>query len=256
MYNTFPLSHTADVHPRLTISSSRFLNNSNSGVAVNDLIGQTKIFNTVFMGNGFGVHINKTNGGLSLLSTTFLYNRKHGIYIGNVTGSVTFWSLNSSRNHGSGIAIEKGSVSLLISFCEASKNQDHGLEIYNQINSNINISSLEVYESGRKGLYFRDFSEDSCILISNLTSVRNRGDGAFFEKLSIRQFSVSTSSFNENYDHGLLAKKVVSANVAFWSASTSKNYNNGLFFQNGKGNISLQSWSSVGNNDNGLYLSA
>lgn len=256
MYNTFPLSHTADVHPRLTISSSRFLNNSNSGVAVNNLIGQTKIFNTVFMGNGFGVHINKTNGGLSLLSTTFLYNRKHGIYIGNVTGSVTFWSLNSSRNHGSGIAIEKGSVSLLISFCEASKNQDHGLEIYNQINSNINISSLEVYESGRKGLYFRDFSEDSCILISNLTSVRNRGDGAFFEKLSIRQFSVSTSSFNENYDHGLLAKKVVSANVAFWRASTSKNYNNGLFFQNGKGNISLQSWSSVGNNDNGLYLSA
>ena len=256
MYNTFPLSHTADVHPRLTITSSRFLNNSNSGVAVNNLIGQTKIFNTVFMGNGFGVHINKTNGGLSLLSTTFLYNRKHGIYIGNVTGSVTFWSLNSSRNHGSGIAIEKGSVSLLISFCEASKNQDHGLEIYNQINSNINISSLEVYESGRKGLYFRDFSEDSCILISNLTSVRNRGDGAFFEKLSIRQFSVSTSSFNENYDHGLLAKKVVSANVAFWRASTSKNYNNGLFFQNGKGNISLQSWSSVGNNDNGLYLSA
>lgn len=101
MYNTFPLSHTADVHPRLTISSSRFLNNSNSGVAVNNLIGQTKIFNTVFMGNGFGVHINKTNGGLSLLSTTFLYNRKHGIYIGNFTGSVTFWSLNSSRNHGS-----------------------------------------------------------------------------------------------------------------------------------------------------------
>ena len=254
VYNTFPLSHTADLHPRLTISSSRFLNNSNSGVAVNDLIGQTKIFNTVFMGNSFGVHINKVNGGLSLLSTTFLYNRKHGIYIGNVTGSVTFWALNSSRNHGSGIAIEKGSVSFLISFCEASKNQDHGLEIYNQINSNINISSLEVYESGRKGLYFRDFSEDSCILISNLTSVRNRGDGAFFEKLSIKQFSVSTSSFNENYDHGLLAKKVVSANVAFWRASTSKNYNNGLFFQNGKGNISLQSWSSVGNNDNRLYL--
>ena len=254
MYNTFPLSHTADVHPRLTISSSRFLNNSNSGVAVNDLIGQTKIFNTVFMGNGFGIHIDKINGGLSLLSTTFLYNRKHGIYIGNVTGSVTFWSLNSSRNHGSGIAIEKGSVSFLISVCEASKNQDHGLEIYNQINSNINISSLEVYESGRKGLYFRDFSEDSCILISNLTSVRNRGDGAFFEKLSIKQFSVSTSSFNENYHHGLWAEKVVSANVAFWRASTSKNYNNGLFFQNGKGNINLQSCSSVGNNDNGLYL--
>lgn len=254
VYNTFPLSHTADVHPRLTISSSRFLNNSNSGVAVNDLIGQTMIFNTVFMGNGFGVHINKINGGLSSLSTTFLYNRKHGIYIGNVTGSITFWSLNSSRNHGSGIAIEKGSVSFQMSFCEASKNQDHGLEIYNQINSNINISSLEVYESGRKGLYFRDFSEDSCILISNLTSVRNRGDGAFFEKLSIKQFSVSTSSFNENYDHGLLAEKVVSANVAFWRASTSKNYNNGLFFQNGKGNINLQSWSSVGNNDNGLYL--
>ena len=255
-YNTFLLSHTADVHPRLTISSSRFLNNFNSGVAVNNLIGQTKIFNTVFMGNAFGVHINKTNGCLSLLSTTFLYNRKHGIYIGNVTGSVTFRSVNSSRNHGSGIATEKGSVSFLISLCEASKNQVHGLEIYNQINSNINISSLEVYESGRKGLYFRDFSEDSCILISNLTSVRNREDGAFFEKLSIKQFCVSTSSFDENYYHGLFTEKVVSANVAFWRASTSKNYNNGLFFQNGKGNISLQSWSSVGNNDNGLYVSA
>lgn len=254
MYNTFPLSHTADVHPRLAISSSRFLNNSNSGVAVNDLIGQTKIFSTVFMGNGFGVHINKINGGLSLLSTTFLYNRKHGIYIGNVTGSVTFRSVNSSRNHGSGIAIETGSLSFLMSLCEASKNQDHGLEIYDQINSNINVSSLEVYESGRKGLYFRDFSEDSRILISNLTSVRNRKDGAFFGKLSIKQLSVSTSSFNENYYHGLFAKKVVSANVAFWRGSTSKNYNNGLFFQNGKGNISLESWSSVGNNNNGLYL--
>ena len=254
MYNTFPLSHTADVHPRLTISSSRFLNNSNSGVAVNNLIGQTKIFNTVFLGNGFGAHINKINGGLSLFSTTFLYNRKHGIYIGNVTGSVTFRSVNSSRNHGSGIAVEKGSLSFLMSLCEASKNQVHGLKIYNQISSNINISGLEVYESGRKGLHFRDFSEDSCILISNLTSFRNREDGAFFEKLSIKQLSVSTSSFDENYYHGLLAEKVVSANVAFWRASASKNYNNGLFFQNGKGNISLESWSSLGNNNNGLYL--
>lgn len=254
MYNTFLLSHTADVHPRLTISSSRFLNNSNSGVAVNNLIGQTKIFNTVFMGNGFGAHINKINGGLSLFSTTFLYNRKHGIYIGNVTGSVTFRSVNSSRNHGSGIAVEKGSLSFLISLCEASKNQVHGLEIYNQISSNINISGLEVYESDRKGLYFRDFSEDSCILISNLTSFRNREDGAFFEKLSIKQLSVSTSSFDENYYHGLLAEKVVSANVEFWRASTSKNYNNGLFFQNGKSNITLESWSSLGNNNNGLYL--
>ena len=254
MYNTFPLSHTADVHPRLTISSSRFLNNSNSGVTVNNLIGQTKIFNSVFMGNGFGVHINKTNGGLFLLSTTFLYNRKHGIYIENVTGSVTFRSVNSSRNHGSGIAIEKGSVSFLISLCEASKNQDHGLEIYNQIKSTLNISSLVVYESGRKGVYFLDFFEDSCILISNLASIRNRQDGAFFKKLSTTQLRISTSSLNENYYHGLRAEKVVSANVAIWRTSTSKNYNNGLFFQHGNSNISLESWSSVGNNINGLYL--
>ena len=240
----------------LKISSSRFLHNTNSGITVHDLIGQAQISSTVVTGSGIGLHINGTNGRLAVLSTMFLHNRKHGIRTENLTGSVILQSVNSSKNHGSGIAFGQGSVTLLISDCQAEQNSEQGLHIYNQINSTLNLSKVEVGNSGWNGIYFHDFFEDTYVWLSNVSSTRNAQHGALLERLTAINFCVSTSSFDGNSIHGSLADKVMADSISFWRVSTSKNYNSGVFLHRGRSNFSLESWSSVGNNKDGFYLEA
>ena len=238
----------------LSISHGRFSNNGKSGIEIYDLVGQAQISNTAVTGGGVGLHMNRTHGMLFVLSSTFLNNKKHGLHIEKITGMFTLRSVNASQNQGAGIEIREGSAALLITNCKIDNNNGHGLHVSNQINSTLNISQIDLINDGGNGIYFHDFTEECQARLSRLSSLKNSQNGALFEKLSMTDFYVSSSTFDTNSINGIAAHHVRTINITFLNISTSNNYDSGIVFTWGKSNINVDSWSSINNRKDGLYL--
>lgn len=209
---------------------------------------------TVVIRNGVGLRINEKHGDVTISSTTVLENRNDGIDMGNITGSVNLRKVNSSGNQGSGIIIAKGTISLAMSDCRALGNTGWGLYISHQLNSTIKISSLNVSKNRWSGVYLQDFLERSKIWLTKISSSVNSQHGAFLKRVTAANLNVLSSSFDGNSIHGMISDKVIADSIFFRSVSTSNNYNQGIFFNYGKSNVTFESWSSVGNNKDGLYL--
>ena len=212
------------------------------------------VSSTVVIGNSVGLHINKTHGDVTISSTTVLENRKDGIDMGNITGSVNLRKVNSSENQGSGIVIAKGTISLAMSDCRAMGNTGRGLYISHQLNSTINISSLNVSKNRWSGVYLQDFLERSNIWLTKISSCANSQHGALLKRVTAANLNVLSSSFDGNSAHGMISDEVIADTIFFGSVSTCNNYNHGIFLNYGKTNVTFESWSSVGNNKDGLYL--
>ena len=206
------------------------------------------------MGNGVGLHINQSHGEVKISSTTVLENGKDGINMGNITGSVNLKTVNSSENQGSGIVIAKGAISLAICDCRAIGNTGRGLYISHQLNSTINISSLNVSKNSWSGVYLKDFSERSKIWLTKISSSVNSQHGALLERVTATNLNILASTFDGNSIHGMKSDKVIADNIFLRGVSTSNNYNSGIFINYGKSNVTVESWSSVGNDKDGLYL--
>lgn len=235
-------------------SNGRFSNNAKSGITLYDVIGQIHISNTVVTGSDVGIQMNGTHGSMALLSSTFLNNKKHGVHVERVSGFVTLRNVNASENHGTGIVFEKGTISLLMTDCQAERNNGEGVHISSQVNSTLNISNIDLLNGGRNGIYLQNFIEECHVWLSKVSSRKNSQNGALFEKLRAANFHVTFSTFEGNSVHGISADYLLTDNVDFFRIATSNNYNSGAVFRWGRSNINIESWSSINNNIDGLSL--
>ena len=243
----------ADQPPFVTISNSRFSSNSRSGITIYNLIGQLLIDNTMVSNGGVGLHVNGSQGDLAVYSTKILHNKKHGIHVSNGTGSVSLKTVNSSNNQGSGLVFETETIALKMSDCQSEGNNGQGLHILNQLNSIVNVSNTVVRNSGYNGIYLQDIFEDSHVYFSEVISSKNSQNGAFFERLKA-SLSVSTSSFNGNSIHGVLADEVETDNFSFQRVSASNNYRSGVFVHRGESNLTFDALTSTSNSEDGFHL--
>ena len=241
--------------PSLLISNSDFSNNFNSGIALNDLIGDSQIYRTVVRGNGgVGLHVTKTQGRLCVVSSVFTGNKNRGVDIEKITGSLEFEHVNSSKNQASGIAIDLGTFSFQMAESHIEENVGVGLYIINQLNSTINIYNTHFIRNNRgPGVYLRDFSEDCYIQLTDVSSLENSQNGACFEKVTASSLNVMSSLFDRNSLNGIYLEEVYTCKLNFKNISTSENYKSGLVVKSGVTSVNIESWSSITNQDDGLY---
>ena len=240
------------------ISKSKFCNNLKTGITVDYLIGHFQISDTTVMENGgIGLHIMDTHGTLSVISSSFLHNKRNGVNMERITGSVGFATVNSSKNQAAGIAINRGTISLVMTDSISESNADHGLFISNQVNSTFNISNTQFINSiSGRGIYWHDFTEDCIVQLSKISSSGNsRQSGAYFYRLSASSVVLTSSSFNDNGYHGLSVAEVFADQFTLRNISTSANHQSGIYITEGNTLLTVDSWYSIGNNKNGFYLS-
>ena len=239
------------------VYNSNFSNNFKNGILIDDLIGYLRISNTVVAQNGYaGLFAMNTRGKMSLASSMFLHNQKHGLFVEKITGSVELETVKSSKNQESGIFINGGTISLLMSDGRLENNVKHGLHILNQLNSSLSISNSKfIHSTDGRGIYLHDFAEDCIVWISKISSSGNsQENGAYFEKLSAVRIIITFSSFDGNGWHGLSVSEVVAGRFALKEVSTSRNQRAGVYFGEGSTKLYIESWTSVGNNQDGLFL--
>ena len=217
-------------------------------------MGYFQISHTVASANGgVGLHISGAHGRFHVESSTFVDNKNHGAYIENITGSVALKTITSSKNHESGIVIESGTLTFLMTDSHVEENLVHGLYMSNSLNSIINISNTKFLRSrGGQGIYFKDFREDCQILLSDIKSLENSQNGALFERAKTKSLKVTSSSFDGNRLHGVYVKQVFTGSVNFQEISTSYNLKTGLIVHQGVSSMNVQSWSSIGNQIDGF----
>ena len=219
-------------------------------------MGYFQISNTVASKNGgVGLHISGAHGRLHVISSVLVDNLNHGAHIENMSGSVVLEVVTSSKNHESGIVIESGTFSFLMTDSHVNENLVQGLFISNPLDSTINISDTKfLRNSGGQGIYFKDLREDCQILFSDITSLGNSQNGALFERVKAEGFNVTSSSFNGNTLHGVYVKEVFTGSVNFQKISTSYNLETGVVVYQGIGSMNIESWSSIGNRIDGFSL--
>ena len=236
------------------------MKNSNDGILIKKMIGHSKISNTmVTQNNHYGLHIIETRGRVNVLSSLFRGNNKHGIYVETISGLIALEKVNSSKNHQSGMSIGVGSILLSVSDSKFDNNDHSGIHISNQLHTTINISDAQFKGNAGNhpnyGLYLVDFKEDCNVQLSNLNIVGNTGsNGAFFERLSLANLIITSSTFDENGWHGLSIAGVSCHKGTFRNISTSRNAQSGIYVSGGNFNVSLISWTSLSNSRNGFYL--
>ena len=219
-------------------------------------MGYFQIFKTLASKNGgIGLHISGAHGGLHVVSSVLADNQNHGAHIENMLGSVDLRNVTFSRNQKSGIVVESGTLTFLMTDSHVNESLVQGLYISNPLNSTINISNTKfLRNSGGQGIYFKDFREDCQILLSDITSLGNAQNGALFERVKAKSLIVTSSSFDGNTFHGVYAKRVFTDNLHFQNISTSYNTFTGLVVDQGSTIMNIESWSSVGNQFQGFYL--
>jgi len=219
-------------------------------------MGYFQISNTVASTNGgVGLHISRGHGRFHVVSSAFVDNQNHGAQIENVSGSVVLETATSSKNRKSGIVINSGTLSLLMTDSHVKENLVQGLYISKPLDSAIKIFNTKfLRNSGGQGIYFKDFRDDCQILLSDITSLGNSQNGAFFERVETKSLNITTSSFDGNRLHGVYAKQVFTGIVNFQEISTSYNWKTGLIVSQGVSSMNIESWSSIGNQINGFSL--
>ena len=210
------------------ISKSKFCNNIKTGITVNSMIGDFHIFDTNVVGNGdIGLHTMNSYGTLSVVASNFLHNKRDGVNMERITGSVGFARVNSSKNQGAGITIDRGTISLVMTDSISEGNADHGLLISN-------LKTLKLSKISSSG--------------------NSRRNGAYFYRLSASSVVLSSSSFNDNGYHGLSVAEVFAGRFTLKNISTSANQQSGIYITEGNTALTVDSWYSFGNNMNGFYL--
>ena len=211
-------------------------------------MGYFRISNTVASENGgVGLHISGAHGRLD--------NQNRGAHIEKMSGSVVLETVTSSKNKKSGIVIESGTFSLLMTDSHVNENLVQGLYISNPLNSTIDISNTKfLRNSGGQGIYFKDFREDCQILLSDITSLGNSQNGALFERVKAKSLNVTSSSFDRNALHGVFVKQVITGSVNLQEISTSYNSETGVVVYQGISSMNIESWSSIGNHFDGFSL--
>ena len=185
----------------------------------------------------------------------FVDNQNQGVHIENMSGSVVLETVTSSKNQESGIVIESGTFSLLMTDSYVNENLVEGFYISNPLDSTINISNTKfLHNSGGEGISFKDFREDCLILLSDITSLGNSQNGALFERVKAKSLNVTSSSFDGNTFHGVYVKQVFTGSLNFQNISTSYNSLTGVVVYQGSASMNIESWSSIGNQIHGFFL--
>ena len=238
----------------LLISNSIFSNNLKTGIAVYDLMGYLRISNMVAAKNGgVGLHVSGAHGRLHVLSSVLSDNQNRGGHFENMTGSVVLENVTSSKNRESGIEIESGSLYLSSTSSRMNENLHQGLYVSNLLESTIIISNTKFLRNrGGQGIYLKDIREDCQILLSDITSFENSQNGALLERVTANSLEITSSSFNGNWLNGVYVKRVFTDNLNLQKISTSYNFKTGVVVYQGSSSMNIESWSSIGNQNDGF----
>jgi len=219
-------------------------------------VGYFQIVKTLASKNGgVGIHISGTHGGLHVVSSVLADNQNHGAHFEDMSGSVVLKNVTSSRNKKSGIVVDSGTLTFMMTDSHVNESLVQGLYISSPFNSTINISNTKFLRNGGgQGIYLKDFRDDCEIRLSDITSVGNSKNGALFERVKAKSLIVTSSSFDGNTWHGVYVKQVFTDNLYFQTISTSYNSFTGLVVDQGNTIMNIESWSSIGNQVHGFYL--
>ena len=220
-------------------------------------MGHFQISNMVASKNGgVGLHVSGTHGRLYVLSSVLSDNQNRGAHFENMSGSVVLKDVTSSKNQESGIEIGSGSLSLSLTGSRMNENSDQGLYISNLLDSTIIISNAKFLRNrGGQGIYLKDIREDCQILLSDITSFENSQNGALLERVTANSLEVTSSSFDGNRLNGVYVKQVFTDNLNLQKISTSYNFKTGVVVYQGNSSMNIESWSSIGNQNDGFSLS-
>ncbi|XP_022801512.1 uncharacterized protein LOC111339184 [Stylophora pistillata] len=237
----------------LVISNSTFSDNFESGITVENLIGNSRISQTKVIGNNYyGLYANNTQGKISVLTSVFLRNKYSGFTLNKMTGTLEFSNVNSTNNRNSGIAIDAGTLLFQMSESLVKENRDHGLQILNQVNSTINISSSQFIRNG-EGIHLQEF-RFCYVRLVEVSSLKNGQNGAWLARLSDTRLYASSCKFDGNWRQGVYADYFFGGGINLEKISTSQNYRDGFSFQHGETNINIESSSSFANGRDGFFL--
>ena len=236
------------------VADSKFERNSHSGLVIRNTYGSSHIVNTISLGNGQnGIHAHELFGDWNMINSSLLENSGHGLLMVNTKAcNSNFERVLLTKNQLTGARLDGGTGFISVMNSDFLNNNEDGLSVANQADdTSLEICNGNFSNNVKNGLYLQVLK--GTFRAWKLSSGGNSENGVLLQQVS--KANISSSLMERNARSGLSVEQTIEL-LKVQNVSTSYNQGSGLTITNGKGIVILDSWSSDGNGEDGLYLLA